>query len=73
MSKETADIRQQIGNDPDTFPTLMADYDETVYMSLGMGAIHYIFQSNQYILWLQTYQEIGRELPENLIQLYPVK
>ncbi len=57
------------------FSHIMAlpDYNDTVYMSLGMGAIHYIFQSNQYILWLQTYQEIGRELPENLIQLYPVK
>jgi hypothetical protein len=51
----------------------LPDYNENVYISIGMGAIHYIFQSKQYILWLQTFQEIGRELPENLIQLYPVK
>jgi hypothetical protein len=57
------------------FSHIMAlpDYDESVYISIGMGAIHYIFQSEQYILWLQTNQEIGRELPENLIQLYPVE
>lgn len=51
----------------------LPDYENDVYISIGMGAIHYIFRSTNYILWLQTYQEIGRELPENLLNIYPVK
>jgi len=50
----------------------LPDYGEKVYMSIGMGAIHYIYYSSNYILWLQTYQDIGRELPEDLLSLYPI-
>ncbi|MCK4753807.1 MAG: hypothetical protein KAS58_01160, partial [Calditrichia bacterium] len=50
----------------------LPDYGEKVYMSIGMGAIHYIYYSSNYILWLQTYQDIGRELPEDLLSFYPI-
>jgi hypothetical protein len=58
---------------PFTHIRALPDYEEKVYMSIGMGAIHYIYHSAHYILWLQTYQEIGRELPDNLLELYPQK
>lgn len=50
----------------------LPDYGEKVFMSIGMGAIHYIFCSSNYIIWLQTYQDIGRELPDELLSLYPI-
>jgi hypothetical protein len=57
-----------------TFSHLHAlpNYKEKVYISIGMGAIHYIYRSSRYVLWLQTYQDIGRELPEELTRLYPI-
>jgi hypothetical protein len=57
---------------PFTHIRTLPDYEDNVYISIGMGAIHYIYRSTKYILWLQTYQEIGRELPNELIKLYPV-
>jgi len=50
----------------------LPDYEEKVFMSIGMGAIHYIYYSSHYILWLQTYQDIGRELPDELLSIYPI-
>ena len=50
----------------------LPNYGEKVFMSIGMGAIHYIYCSSKYILWLQTYQDIGRELPDELLSLYPI-
>lgn len=50
----------------------LPDYEEKAFMSIGMGAIHYIYFSSHYILWLQTYQDIGRELPIELLSLYPI-
>lgn len=35
ISKDTASIRDQLGNDPDTFPVLNSDYDETVGLEEG--------------------------------------
>jgi len=58
---------------PFTHIRALPDYEEKVYMSIGMGAIHYIYYSSHYILWLQTYQDIGRELPDELLRLYPIK
>jgi hypothetical protein len=57
---------------PFTHLRALPDYEQDVYMSIGMGAIHYIYRSKHCILWLQTFQEIGRELPENLLELYPL-
>ena len=47
-------------------------YEKTVYFALGMGASHYIFFSGNYLLWLQTYQSFGGDLPPRLLKLYPV-
>jgi hypothetical protein len=47
-------------------------YKNKVYFTLGMGARHYIFVSGNYLLWLQTLQSFGDELPPRLLKLYPV-
>ena len=47
-------------------------YKNKVYFTLGMGARHYIFVSGNYLLWLQTFQSFGGELPAQLLNLYPL-
>ena len=47
-------------------------YQKKVYMALGMGAVHYIYPSGNYLLWLQTFQSFGTELPPELLALYPI-
>lgn len=47
-------------------------YTKPVYFTLGMGARHYIYQSGNYLLWLQTYQSFDDKLPPRLLKLYPV-
>jgi hypothetical protein len=51
----------------------LSSYDDNVYMTIGMGAIHYIYISGKNLLWLHTMQSFGMELPENLLALYPVQ
>lgn len=46
-------------------------YENKVYMTLGMGAVHFIYVSGDSLLWLQTYQSFGTTLPPRLIKLYP--
>lgn len=46
-------------------------YKNKAYFTLGMGARHYIFVSGNYLLWLQTIQSFGGELPPRLLNLYP--
>jgi len=46
-------------------------YKNKVYFTLGMGARHYIFVSGNYLLWLQTFQSLGGELPPEIVSLYP--
>jgi hypothetical protein len=46
-------------------------YKDKVYMTLGMGAIHYIYLSNNSILWFQSYQSFGTALPPQLLKMYP--
>jgi len=41
-------------------------------MTLGMGAVHYIYQSGSLLLWFQTYQPFGTTLPPKLLALYPI-
>ena len=50
----------------------LAQYQGKAYMTLGMGAVHYIYQSGHALLWFQTYQSFGTELPQQLLQLYPI-
>jgi hypothetical protein len=47
-------------------------YQNKVYITLGMGAIHYVYASGNFLLWLQTFQSFGDTLPHHLLQLYPV-
>ncbi len=51
---------------------LLGQYQGQAYMTLGMGAVHYIYQSGHSLLWFQTYQSFGTELPPQLLQLYPI-
>ena len=68
-------IEKMSANEESPFYHLMplSSYDDNVYMTIGMGAIHYIYISGKNLLWLQTMQSFGMELPENLLALYPVK
>jgi len=50
----------------------MGKYQKKVYMTLGMGAVHYIYQSGSLLLWFQTYQPFGTTLPPPLLALYPI-
>jgi len=50
----------------------LGQYNNKVYMSLGMGAMHYIYLSGKFLLWLQTYQSFGDKLPNRLVELYPI-
>ena len=47
-------------------------YLNKAYLTLGMGAVHYIYLSGNYLLWLQTTQSFGDELPPQLLKLYPL-
>jgi len=47
-------------------------YQNKAYFTLGMGASHYIFISGKFLLWLQTHQSFGGELPPQLLNLYPL-
>jgi len=50
----------------------MGKYEKKVYMTLGLGAVHYIYQSGRLLLWFQTYQSFGTTLPPELLALYPI-
>lgn len=50
----------------------LGQYDKKVYMTLGMGAMHYIYVSGKSLLWLQTYQSFKDKLPGRLLALYPL-
>jgi len=47
-------------------------YQKKAYMTLGMGAVHYIYQSGRFLLWFQTYQSFETTLPPKLLELYPL-
>jgi hypothetical protein len=47
-------------------------YQKKAYMTIGMGAVHYIYPSGSFLLWFQTYQSFGTELPPKLLALYPI-
>lgn len=47
-------------------------YRNKVYITLGMGTVHYIYVSGNFLLWLQTTQSFGDQLPPHLVELYPV-
>jgi hypothetical protein len=50
----------------------LGGYQNKAYITLGMGAVHYIYLSGTYLLWLQTHQSFGSEIPARLLKLYPI-
>ncbi len=50
----------------------IAKYQKNAYMTLGMGAVHYIYQSGSFLLWFQTFQPFGTTLPPPLLAFYPI-
>ena len=59
-------------NNPFTHMMRLPEYESDVYFTLGMGAIHYIYCSYNYILWFQTEQTFGRNLPAEMLKIYPI-
>ena len=50
----------------------MGKYENKVYITLGMGGVHYIYLSGPFLLWLQTFQSFGDTLPPQLLAIYPI-
>jgi hypothetical protein len=44
---------------------------ENAFFLMGMGASHYVFISANFIIWFQTYQSFGKEIPESILNYYP--
>ena len=67
-------LKKMVQAEKSPFFHLMAlpGYDDNVYITLGMGATHYIWRSGSYLLWLQTKQEFGLDLPADLLKMYPI-
>ena len=63
---------KQAENSPFFHLMAMPEYNNRLYFTIGMGAFHYIYTSGNYLIWLQTYQPMGREIPANLKEIYPV-
>lgn len=47
-------------------------YQKKAFMTLGMGAVHFIYHSGRFLLWFQTYQSFGTTLPPQLLTIYPI-
>jgi hypothetical protein len=60
------------GKSPFTHLMPIEKYQKKAYMTLGMGAVHYIYPSGSVLLWFQTYQSFGTTLPPRLLALYPI-
>ena len=58
-------------NSPFTYLVPMKKYDNKSFMTLGLGSVHYIYQSGEYLLWLTTKQKFYNELPKELLKIYP--
>ena len=50
----------------------MGKYQKKAYMTLGLGAVHYIYPSGSTLLWFQTFQSFGTTLPPQLLAVYPI-
>ena len=60
------------GNSPFYHLRPIGKYQNKVYITLGMGAVHYIYRSGSHLLWFQTYQPFGDEMPPSLLDIYPI-
>jgi len=41
------------------------------FMALGMGSVHYVYQSSEYLLWYSTKQKFYNQIPHELLEMYP--
>lgn len=46
--------------------------EDRTFFLIGMGAEHYVYLSDQSIVWFQTYQAFNLNVPESLSKFYPV-
>ena len=49
----------------------LSDTGKNGFFLMGMGAFHYVFISGNFIIWFQTYQSFGQEIPESILSYYP--
>ena len=49
----------------------LSETGKNAYFLMGMGASHYVFISDNFIIWFQTYQSFGKEIPESILSYYP--
>lgn len=59
-------------NIPFNFIVPMKKYKNS-FMTIGLGLVHYIFQSGNYLIWFSTHQKFYNKLPQELIEIYPAK
>lgn len=77
-SEATNDLNNMISkmkvskNNPFGFIVPMKKYDKS-YMTLGLGSVHYIYQSGNYLLWFSTKQKFYNTLPEELLKYFPAE
>ncbi|MCK5033674.1 MAG: hypothetical protein KAS18_08570 [Calditrichia bacterium] len=57
-------------NIPFSYLIPMKNYDNS-YMTLGLGSVHYIYRSGEFLLWFSTKQKFYNEIPEDLLKIYP--
>ena len=61
---------QSVKNSPFSYIVPMKKYKNS-FMTLGLGSVHYIYQSGRYLLWYTTKQKFYNELPTELMEKYP--
>ena len=57
-------------NIPFTFLVPMKNYNNSL-MTIGMGSVHYIYLSSNYLIWYSTKQKFYNEIPAELLEIYP--
>ena len=58
-------------NIPFSYLVPMKNYKKS-YMTIGLGSIHYIYASTNCLVWYSTKQKFYNNLPEELLEIYPV-
>jgi hypothetical protein len=57
-------------NLPFSFSVPMKNYKNS-FMTLGMGSVHYVYQSSEFLLWYSTKQKFYNKIPNELLEIYP--
>jgi len=61
---------QTTKNLPFSISVTMKNYKNS-FMTLGMGSVHYVYQSSEYLLWYSTKQKFYNKIPYELLEIYP--